>query len=343
MWSIVHFKNDNSVYAVPSTWIKNDVCAWPKKNVKRLKRLIETRIPNKFNFDFLPARLLKGGISEDDNNKSSSEDIDDEFKDPLFSPPLENSKSKNIISFSKKLITTQLQKSPDYIKNSQLPALKRKLVFEHHSINDIAKYFDNEEEMEYIQTSSSPFKVTKNYNTLTPEKIFGMSTSNRDNVSNTNLNIAGMHFQHDNSAITPRQSSTADLTNKVLRVVLKTKYDVEMILEKIDQLEHNLSTVYQTNNNKTDNYIEENDFWEILPIKDENQLNEIENKLLNKTFRSSLMWKWKKEAVRKIKVFENVSNSDIEEPIKIYIAGATFRIKAKKKTNELTDDYNEAI
>jgi len=53
-----------------------------------------------------------------------------------------------------------------------------------------------------------------------------------------------------------------------------------MILEKIDQLELNLSTVYQTNNNKTDNYIEENDFWEILPIKDENQLNEIENKLL---------------------------------------------------------------
>jgi len=79
------------------------------------------------------------------------------------------------------------------------------------------------------------------------------------------------------------------LTNKVLRVVLKTKFDVEMILEKIDQLEHNLSTVYQTNNNKTDNYIEENDFWDILPIKNENQLNEIENKLLNKTFRSSLV------------------------------------------------------
>lgn len=79
------------------------------------------------------------------------------------------------------------------------------------------------------------------------------------------------------------------MTNKILRVALKTKYDVEMLLEKIDQLEHNLSTANQTNNNKTDNYIEENDFWEILPIKDENQLNEIENKLLNKTFRSSLV------------------------------------------------------
>jgi len=47
------------------------------------------------------------------------------------------------------------------------------------------------------------------------------------------------------------------------------------------------------------------------------------------------------EAVRKIKGFENVSNSDIKEPIKIYIVGATFRIIKAKKTNELTD--NEAI
>lgn len=35
------------------------------------------------------------------------------------------------------------------------------------------------------------------------------------------------------------------------------------------------------------------------------------------------------EAVRKIKPFENVSNSEIEEPLKIYIAGPTFRIKIK--------------
>jgi len=43
-----------------------------------------------------------------------------------------------MFKLEKKLITTQLQKTPDYIKNSQLPAVKRKLVFEQHSINDIA-------------------------------------------------------------------------------------------------------------------------------------------------------------------------------------------------------------
>lgn len=37
----------------------------------------------------------------------------------------------------KKLITTQLQESPNYTNNPQ-PSVKRKLVFEQHSINDIA-------------------------------------------------------------------------------------------------------------------------------------------------------------------------------------------------------------
>jgi len=45
---------------------------------------------------------------------------------------------KFMFKLEKKLTTTKLQKSPDYTKISQLPALKRKLVFEQHSINDIA-------------------------------------------------------------------------------------------------------------------------------------------------------------------------------------------------------------
>jgi len=33
------------------------------------------------------------------------------------------------------------------------------------------------------------------------------------------------------------------------------------------------------------------------------------------------------EAVRKIKAFENATNSEIEGPMKIYLAGAAFRKK----------------
>lgn len=60
MWSIVHFSNENSVCAVPSSWMKKNKCAWPKKDVKRF---LERRVmPNTFDFNFLSARLLKKGI-----------------------------------------------------------------------------------------------------------------------------------------------------------------------------------------------------------------------------------------------------------------------------------------
>jgi len=36
MWSIVLFENENTVKVVPAHWIKNNVCAWPKKDVKKM-------------------------------------------------------------------------------------------------------------------------------------------------------------------------------------------------------------------------------------------------------------------------------------------------------------------
>lgn len=41
MWSIVIFKNDDSVAAVPSHWFKNGKCAWPKKYIKTINKFIE--------------------------------------------------------------------------------------------------------------------------------------------------------------------------------------------------------------------------------------------------------------------------------------------------------------
>lgn len=60
MWSVVEFNDDRSVEAVPSYWIKNDKCAWPKKNSKKM---IERRIkPNVLEFDFLNVRVLGSKI-----------------------------------------------------------------------------------------------------------------------------------------------------------------------------------------------------------------------------------------------------------------------------------------
>lgn len=67
MWSIVNFKKSNSVSAVPSHWLKNGYCAWPKSSVKHPSSLLQKRaMPNTLEFDFFEARKIhtKNPISE---------------------------------------------------------------------------------------------------------------------------------------------------------------------------------------------------------------------------------------------------------------------------------------
>jgi len=57
-WDIVIFKNDNSVEAVPSSWVRKNSCAWPK-NSKHVKKCITKQIkPNPDGFKFYPARKI---------------------------------------------------------------------------------------------------------------------------------------------------------------------------------------------------------------------------------------------------------------------------------------------
>lgn len=56
MWSIVEFVDDKTVEAVPNYWFKNQKCAWPKKNIKKM---IQTRVyPNVLDFNFYAARKI---------------------------------------------------------------------------------------------------------------------------------------------------------------------------------------------------------------------------------------------------------------------------------------------
>ncbi|XP_060856348.1 uncharacterized protein LOC132953195 [Metopolophium dirhodum] len=61
MWTVVEFTNENAVEAVPSHWVKKDVCGWPKNNIK--KHIQSRTILNKHGFDYFPSRTLKKGIS----------------------------------------------------------------------------------------------------------------------------------------------------------------------------------------------------------------------------------------------------------------------------------------
>lgn len=66
MWTIVCFDEENTVEAVPAHWIKKNLCAWPKKDIK--KCLERRTIPNKFDFNYFPSRVLKKGIGKYSQN-----------------------------------------------------------------------------------------------------------------------------------------------------------------------------------------------------------------------------------------------------------------------------------
>lgn len=58
LWEVVHFTSENTVEAVPHTWVKNSKCAWPK-NPKLVKRFIEHHVnPNPTEFYYCPSRKL---------------------------------------------------------------------------------------------------------------------------------------------------------------------------------------------------------------------------------------------------------------------------------------------
>ncbi|CAI6370963.1 unnamed protein product [Macrosiphum euphorbiae] len=60
MWIIVSFDDEDAIQAVPAHWMKNNMCAWPKKDTK--KHIQRRTIPNKFVFNYFKSRILKKGI-----------------------------------------------------------------------------------------------------------------------------------------------------------------------------------------------------------------------------------------------------------------------------------------
>lgn len=58
LWDVVHFTSENTVEAVPYTWLKKSKCAWPK-NPKLVKRFILNHVkPNTTEFYYCPAKKL---------------------------------------------------------------------------------------------------------------------------------------------------------------------------------------------------------------------------------------------------------------------------------------------
>lgn len=81
----------------------------------------------------------------------------------------------------------------------------------------------------------------------------------------------------------------SDVMNKILRVVLKIKYDVETIAQNQLQMDKILTdTVLQAKDNEN-NSEELFEYDSFLPIENEDQLEEFEIKLQNKNFRRNIV------------------------------------------------------
>lgn len=82
---------------------------------------------------------------------------------------------------------------------------------------------------------------------------------------------------------------STDMMMKILRVSLKIKDHVFEITERLDKIEDSFSA-FQNKNNSADHEIEiENIYLDYFPIKNEEDLNEFERKLSERTFRSSVV------------------------------------------------------
>ncbi|CAI6359845.1 unnamed protein product [Macrosiphum euphorbiae] len=80
----------------------------------------------------------------------------------------------------------------------------------------------------------------------------------------------------------------SDVMNTILRVVLKIKYDVETIAQNQLHMDRTLTeTVQAKDNENTSEELFEYD--SLIPIGNEDQLDEFETKLLHKHFRRNVV------------------------------------------------------
>ncbi|XP_060848607.1 uncharacterized protein LOC132931432 [Rhopalosiphum padi] len=126
MWSIVAFK-DNSVEVVPSNWFNNEMCAWPKKN---LRSYIDSQVsPNEKCFRYLSARKL----GKDLNNYKIAEE------------------KANLAKLTSDLSTNESSQEND--KNK--PKLKRKLSLDKQT-KDIANFWSPDSGDVYDDSDTDP-------------------------------------------------------------------------------------------------------------------------------------------------------------------------------------------
>ncbi|CAI6354771.1 unnamed protein product [Macrosiphum euphorbiae] len=118
MYIIAHFYKEDSVEVVPSTWFKNNESAWPIKSSNIKKFVTQRTIPNKFDFNFYPARQLGHKFASYEEAKSKLSTA--EFKSDLSTA--DDERHTRQIRANKRACSNS--SSPEIVKNSRNRGLK---------------------------------------------------------------------------------------------------------------------------------------------------------------------------------------------------------------------------
>ncbi|KAF0702017.1 kinesin-related protein 2-like, partial [Aphis craccivora] len=156
----------------------------------------------------------------------------------------------------------------------------------------------DEDDLGIVNTSASPFKVTRtSFFIGSPKTSFDESTLN-NKTQNCSFKCEDILVRNINL-----KNCWNQIVKKTLRVVLKTKYDIETISQKQDQLEtvvKNLS-FHEKINSQNDYNSQQEVSFEMLPITNEDDLIAFEEKLSSdKTFKSNLISELKRNAKRNL-------------------------------------------
>ncbi|KAL5239201.1 hypothetical protein ACI65C_006611 [Semiaphis heraclei] len=217
------------------------------------------------------------------------------------------------------------------------------------------KFVGHNKSSEIVHTSSSPFKVTLN-------KSIELSNTNTSTSSAVN-------------------NSVLDYLQKMNRTICNIKYDLNMVSDKINNIEgmllNDIKIGDQSKSHCEDTF--QIEFNNLLPLETEENLQTFENKLSNNEFRAKMVEEIKRYsrntlpstvraimrvifkdtlleeysykgignkkvfthwqhvllylAVKKMKKFSKFDTIDVENPLRIFIAGAKFRDSARKNQN----------
>ncbi|XP_025408478.1 uncharacterized protein LOC112682171 [Sipha flava] len=202
-----------------------------------------------------------------------------------FSPIAAFPQEHNIYTSSKYDHDYNINKSPMSVistKGSIITPEKHDLFNLSHSESEISspKIVEHKRasSTKIIYTSSSPFKVSEATQDTSdyPNCKLALDVNLQSSFKKVSSVIQNKHKLRNNCL--SQISESNDIMNKILRVVLKIKYDVETIAQNQIQMDKTLTdTVLQAKD--TENISEELlEYDSLLPIESEEQLDEFESK-----------------------------------------------------------------